>query len=983
MNQEEVFRFAQLRAPQKVSLSTALIPDCVLWNKNFDAAVAASEIVTIREGSPLLVEDLMAISIGDLRAQYETLSNAFHNNTSSPRLIKDEAALYSTTWLKGFDSLNEWIINNYQTADKNTFTAKFLEFTGANIAEINTVATYKKKMFRVWDNLVAQIIVLKKEVLREELAQVIKVYEFAKLVNNAAANPPINQLFTLTNFLLILPKTVFPLPEKMNVSLPTTPPNTNFDYNQLSNTIKNYKLAANELKTIKTYQVQSNYVSDIAIPTVTTFNAEKMPVNLSVTAVQPKNNLVTTSNYTDMLSLTSKDILTADIKMTSSAVYVDHAIERIEAKVSNLLSAMPMVEVYCTASFIGGSVNVIKPSCAAEINDDPCGNYIGGSWSNNSPIIESLFVADLKVVNKKLKRYEKGEIAHIETVLKNERRSRKYTKTNRSSESVTLFNEDFSETINENSMTESNSLSNVSSSIISKDTRFSAGVSVSGSYGVVKASANANFGSSTSSTNANTTAANFAKEITSRAQSKIQKRVSITRNTTNFEEVIEEIEQTYDNVGVGNNNVSGIYTWVDKVYQCNTINYGKRLMLELIIPEPASFYLFSKSQPSESTKLPPKPVDPTQLNHPVLGNLLDPTNFDLTNPVSKIEYLKWASLYGVKDLDSPPKSKIIVSKSYSYQATSGEKYHVKNEEIQIPGGYKAIRAIFVLGSTWGGPDNSIFNVNVGKHQISGLGRQEVALDGEVTNVPFSFFASSMNGYYLNLQIECAPTEEAINEWNIKTYNSIISKYEKDLNDFNTAVENAAEVFSFDSNGVVGEEVMRNELKKRSIEMLSQQRFESFDATINKQGANKYPEIDFSKVREDAKYIKFFENSFDWANITYEFMPYFWGRKPRWLTLMKFEGADLNFTSFMQAGAAKIVVPVKPEYSRTILHYINTGQISYTFSEFVAPEHHHLLMDLRDPTPTINPTDDITWEIKIPTTQIYLDNPDTSLPVYFS
>lgn len=99
--------------------------------------------------------------------------------------------------------------------------------------------------------------------------------------------------------------------------------------------------------------------------------------------------------------------------------------------------------------------------------------------------------------------------------------------------------------------------------------------------------------------------------------------------------------------------------------------------------------------------------------------------------------------------------------------------------------------------------------------------------------------------------------------------------------------------------------------------------------------------------------------------------------------MKFEGADLNFTSFMQAGAARVIIPVSPEYSKTILHYINTGQISYVFGEFVAPEHHHLLMDLRNPTPTLDPNDDIKWEIKIPTTQIYLDNPDTSLPVYFS
>ncbi len=983
MNQEEVFRFAQLRAPQKVSLSTALIPDSVLWNKNFDEAVAASEITAIREGSPLLVEDLIAVNAGDFRIQYETICNNFHNNTASPRYIKDENVLYSSSWFKGFDALNDWINSNYHSADKNTFVAKFLEYTGSNISEINTVATYKKKIFRVWDNLVAQIIILKKEILREELSQVIKVYEFAKAVNNAAVNPPINQIFNLSNFLIILPKSIFPLPEKANNPLPATPPDNSFDYNQLSATISNYKKAAEELKTVKQYQLHNNYSNDIAVPVYSNFNAEFIPTNISLTPIQPKNNLVSSTNYNEMLSVTTKDIVTVDIKMQSNAVYVDQAIERIEAKVTNLLSAMPGIEVYNNVSVFGGVVNEIKPLCAATLNEDPCGNYIGIEWSNNSPIIESLYVADLKIVNKKLKRYEKGEIAHIENILKNEKRSRKWTKTNRTSETVSLFSEDFSESIIENTTSESTNLSSVSTSIISKDSQFNAGASVTGSYGVVKASISANYSSSNSNTNANTSASNFAKEITTRAQSRIQKRVSVTRATTNFEEIVEQIEQTYDNIGDGNNNVSGIYTWVDKVFECNVTNYGKRLMLELIIPEPASFYIFSKSQPNEATKLPPKPIDPTKLNHPVLKNLEDPTNF-MTNPVNKIEYLKWAALYGVKNLDLPPKSKITVSKSFSYHSGSGDKYHVKNEEISIPDGYKAVKAIVVLGSTWGGSSNHFFILNIGKHAITKKdGTNEVALDGETVSVPFSFFAFSMNGYFINFQIECAPTEELINEWNLKAYNAIISKYEKDLEDFNNAIENAAEVFSFDSNGVVGEEVMKNELKKRSIEMLSQQRFESFDSTINKQGENKYPEIDFGKVREDAKNIKFFENAFEWNNMTYEFMPYFWGRKPRWLTLMKFEGADLNFTQFMQAGASRVVIPVRLEYSKTILNYINTGQIAYVFGDFVSPEHHQLLLELRDPVPTINPNEEEKWEIKIPTTQIYLDNPDTALPVYFS
>ena len=57
------------------------------------------------------------------------------------------------------------------------------------------------------------------------------------------------------------------------------------------------------------------------------------------------------------------------------------------------------------------------------------------------------------------------------------------------------------------------------------------------------------------------------------------------RSRTDVTEVEVINEHEFDNKG-GSGHVNGIYRWVDKFYEAQIVNYGKRTMLEFIIPDP-------------------------------------------------------------------------------------------------------------------------------------------------------------------------------------------------------------------------------------------------------------------------------------------------------------------------------------------------------------------------------------------------------------
>jgi hypothetical protein len=85
-----------------------------------------------------------------------------------------------------------------------------------------------------------------------------------------------------------------------------------------------------------------------------------------------------------------------------------------------------------------------------------------------------------------------------------------------------------------------------------------------------------------------------------------------TRTVRHLLETEETNLHGFDNTGAGSKNVVGVYRYVDQVQDAWMENYGKRLMLEFLVPEPAAVFQWAiKSMPSApDDPEPPRPKSP-------------------------------------------------------------------------------------------------------------------------------------------------------------------------------------------------------------------------------------------------------------------------------------------------------------------------------------------------------------------------------------
>jgi hypothetical protein len=255
-------------------------------------------------------------------------------------------------------------------------------------------------------------------------------------------------------------------------------------------------------------------------------------------------------------------------------------------------------------------------------------------------------------------------------------------------------------------------------------------------------------------------------------------------------------------------------------------------------------------------------------------------------------------------------------------------------------------------------------------------------------LPVGLYFNQVWGFAIGLEVICERTEEKLTEWQLTTYEAIMRAYFELKAQYDEAVSAAAVrtgVALPDRTPQQNRTTERAELKKGCITLLRGGRFEEFDAIVP--GPEGYPEIDISQAQEEGRIIQFFEHAFEWSRMTYVLYPYFWGRKEQWVDSSHLSyPTDPIFAAFLQAGAARVVVPVRRGFEDMVETFLATdqlwggGQIPRVGDDLyisIAQEIQELLDAPDEGTPEGEP-----WEVRLPTTLAILQQ-DGKLPVLFS
>jgi hypothetical protein len=519
-------------------------------------------------------------------------------------------------------------------------------------------------------------------------------------------------------------------------------------------------------------------------------------------------------------------------------------------------------------------------------------------------------IGDLLIVRQQLKAYQLGDFAHVENVLRGEFREREHRRL-AVREEITIAEEE-RETEKERDLqsAERNEMQSEAQKTVQSQFGLEAGLQVSGSYGpAVSFSASLNASFSTSTSEAQRKATSYSREVTEKTSERVSERVREERTRRLLEQIeeinIHRIENTDDPQG----HVRGIYRWLNKLYDAQVFNYGQRMMYEFVVPEPAAYFLYAMVvNPSQDLEL-DKPEPPMFGSQP-----LKPENLTRTN------YQQYLAAYEVTTAKPPPPSFTHVA-FFDKQEGKEESNYERATKVAIPDGYEATAA-----TTWYWyvytSDKSRFKVAIGSHDASGgvsFGTPRR------TELPVGVHAYLMQAFVVTADIYCRLTTEGFAKWQHDTYAAILESYLNKRAAYEDALaqrEIQQGVKILGRNPLENRRLERSELRKLSIMTLMRSSYLDVDGYYD----SAEPAMDIAAACANGALVRFFENAFEWTNMTYVHYPYFWGRHARWIEALHLTDPDPDFAAFLSAGATRVQVPVRPGFERAVAYYCQTGII---------------------------------------------------------
>ncbi|CAM1362006.1 hypothetical protein [Tenacibaculum xiamenense] len=595
--------------------------------------------------------------------------------------------------------------------------------------------------------------------------------------------------------------------------------------------------------------------------------------------------------------------------------------------------------------------------------------------------VSQLGIADFRRVEQEVCCYVPGEVSHIENVMAREYKERSTRNLTSQEQTTEQSSETEVENLTDTSSTERNEMQREVSSIMNKDsaTNFGANAGVSGKIWDQEYYANASFSSSNSSSvsNSNLQAQNYAQEVTERALERVVQKISSKRTSRMLREFEENNTHGFDN-RKGDKHITGVYRWVDKIYKNKLVNYGKRLMYEFSLPEPAKFfidsYLNTKLDTNNSELIAPsKPVHPKEEG--------------LTSAaiLSEYNYQKFSSKYNAEVKAYP--SDVSVGKGFSFTTPehSGNEFDEVSagaEEIVIPEGYKGTWYEVAISQSDERDDGRGIQVLLGGKTCAVGYPQQIA--GEHTGkITASYSVMGRHSGSVSIRIWCEVTKKASEDWQNETYKAIMDAYNQRLQEYNEFIQ-AREIESGGSDekkkefaSQLNRTIEKRELKRLAVDLLAKP-FGALTRKSHYNDGNNSDVVRNSGLNEHSATVKFFEQAFDWEIMAYTFYPYFYGKKDSWADSFDYiEGNDPVFKAFLQSAMARAVVPVRPGFEDAVNWYMKTGEI-WNGQGMVTDMDSELYLSVADEMQTVEGEIEGTWETRVPTSLTVLQADSVAL-----
>lgn len=585
-------------------------------------------------------------------------------------------------------------------------------------------------------------------------------------------------------------------------------------------------------------------------------------------------------------------------------------------------------------------------------NPENPGNTNTPASTNNTFIpkgfgIKRLGIADYLKVEQTTHAYVEGEVANIENIMAREYRSQSTRRLRRSETTETTSSDTEREKSTDATTSSRFEMQSEVAKILQEatDMGINANTSYSNntSFGNFSAQLGASYANHRSKEDSMRQAVTQAQEVTARALDRVVTKVHQER----VEKMIEEFEENnthgFDN-RKGNQHVVGVYRWVDKLMKNQVWNYGKRMMFEFAIPQPSKLHTLAAASVKKVIE---KPVDPRRASEFMLPDF---------SKISDDTVRFWSGVYNVNIEEKLEPTKFI-DHTFSKDNINPETekrvlglggYATNSTDFKIPEGYEVetVTGAFSgreIGQSYQHPAVSVIISGKDALNADNSFNQAVAKAGNKLYVQFltdkpkekvSISVSTWDemAFTINVLAKCVLSEQAKQQYQQKTFKAIIEAYEDALADYNSklAEEDAKASNIKDGNPMFYRQIEQEVLKHNSIAYLVDDSVSKNNKVLGKSlySGTTVAGFEVAKTGLDdyASLAKFMEQAFEWDIMSYNYYPYYWGKREDWDDMYQSENIDPLFRSFLRSGMARVVVTVRPGLEDAVQFYMSTGRL---------------------------------------------------------
>lgn len=912
----QLFKFVTPRDPQKVTEDTSntVLDLSELMSESGFGASLSSELLSI-VGSETLSQD----------AQIEAINHELEPFVQSAKFVADEAALKTKfgAWLKFFDQSIKTLTP--KTAASNgrgvASNAAAVIFHDARAKLANSRAedgwlTGDEKLLLL-DNLLAHTLMGAQPDLVGRMASIFKLLNFFRQMGAATQDVEPKLAYKWLSMPIGLPKG-FKVPSHSNKTTQVEDNSAQLEaVNEQYNIYKDYGIAHHEILDLTKSQAihlkpvpKENLVVGV-IEEPQTREPEQDPYVFG--------NLNTSDR--DKLSTTTQAVV-SDLGFGVGSKLVEILNRIVEKGTEAAQSLADHIPAQRRTFILGGQVyhlDDFKKQIADVIwNEEENGGVIIGH-GRGCGLRFPFKIANLRIVEQELLAYEPGYIAHIQNTLQgefNEKTTRRLLRTEE-----TTFSSSEREYTDERDTqsTDRFSMEKETSRTLQEDTEVYVNGELSASYGPVSLSIGAGYANNTSIGESNSQAVSYAKEVVQRSLQRLIEKTKDERTVKTINEFEETNRHGLDNRG-GDTHVVGVYRWLDQLNKVTIKTYDKRMMIELMIPQPAKYHLSNFAENKDLQVEVAEPVHPSELQ---IAGINTSVAIKSHKDLTEFNYALIAANYGATIDPIPQEFKAIATSIADGGAKDGSAAALKeSKDIIIPEGYRA----FSLQSAYSSDNGSAW----ANHIYMG-GNWMVSNGAYSTNSPFDFEGSTnaitvrWNSSFIgaSFHITCQLTEYAKEQWQIKTFNAIMDAYEKKKAAYDNAVAEAkanSGIRIKGTNPAYNKQLIRSELKKQALYLMSHCKFID-NVKVYEDGTVKNCCEAFSK----GQVIKFVDSIFEWGNLTYSLYDYFYAKKEEWSMLYNISDPDPLMNNFLRAGEARLIIPVAKGKEVAAMNFLTLGR----------------------------------------------------------